>query len=365
MSPPRTALISCLRLLGDIVLSLPLLDMIKHEHPGCEVDYLVPAGMGDFLKCDPRVRRVIEHRRGKGAYLPAILMRYDWSFGTNGSDRSVISVAASGFRKRVAQVDPGLPLGERWKRLVLTHPTEMPSGKPVIKWTLHLARAAGLRPTRCRATVHWTPAHEAAVDAVLADGGAHGQDLLVFHPFSRHPYKEWDLARVAEASDRLCERHGLRAVWTGSGSERDRSMLEAAAAHARHRPLLSAGRLDLNAVTCLIARARLFVGVDTAVTHMAATTGTPVLALFGPTPVCGWAPWNNGRAVDYDFPAEPGSFRNGHISVLQDAPTYVREHQPGRMDMGRPSEGMAAIRVEDALAEADHLLAGASVHSRA
>jgi ADP-heptose:LPS heptosyltransferase len=33
LSAPRTALISCLRLLGDVVLSLPLVDMIKSEHP--------------------------------------------------------------------------------------------------------------------------------------------------------------------------------------------------------------------------------------------------------------------------------------------------------------------------------------------
>ena len=44
--PPRTVLISCLRLLGDVVLSLPLLDMVKSQHPDCAVDYLVPAGMG-------------------------------------------------------------------------------------------------------------------------------------------------------------------------------------------------------------------------------------------------------------------------------------------------------------------------------
>ena len=365
MSPPRTALISCLRLLGDIVLSLPLLDMIKTEHPDCSVDYLVPAGMGDFLKCDPRVRRVIEHRRGGQGYLPKIFMRYDWAFGMNGSDRSVISVAAAGFRRRLAQVDPGLPIGQRWKRVVLTHPTEMPGGKPVIKWTVHLARAAGLRPARCRATVHWTTHHAAAVDAFLAAGGVSGEGLLVFHPFSRHPYKEWDLGRVAEASDRLGERHGLRAIWTGSGSERDRGLLQAAAERARRRPLISAGALDLNAVTCLVSRARLFVGVDTAVTHMAATTGTPVIALFGPTPTCGWAPWNNDRPLDYDFPAAPGSFRNGHVSVLQHAETYLREHRPEHMDMGKPSEGMAAISVDDALSEADHLLAGASVHSPA
>ena len=125
--------------------------------------------------------------------------------------------------------------------------------------------------------------------------------------------------------------------------------------------MLCAGTLDLNAITCLIARARLFLGVDTAITHLAATTGTPLVALYGPTPTCGWSPWNNDRPVDYDFPETPGSFRNGHISVLQDGEVFRREHAPG-MDMQRPSEGMAAITVDQVVAEADHLLANASVH---
>jgi heptosyltransferase-3 len=361
--PPRTALISCLRLLGDVVLSLPLLDMLHQAHPGCAVDYLVPAGMGDFLRCDPRVRRVIEHRRGGPSYLRQILMRYDWAFGTNGSDRSVISVAAAGFRKRIAQVDPALPLQERWKRLALTHPTEMPGGKAVIKWTVHLARAAGLHPTRCRATVHWTPQHAERVTALLRESEADAGHF-VWHPFSRYPYKEWDLGRVAEASDHLAATHALRPIWTGSGSERDRSMLAEAAARCRHAPVLCAGSLNLNEVTCLIARARLFLGVDTAVTHLAATTGTPIVALFGPTPTRGWSPWNNEQPIDYDFPDEPGSFRNGHISVLQDAEAFRREHS-WQMDMQRPTEGMAAITVDQVVREAGHQLAQRSVHSAA
>lgn len=360
--PPRRVLISCLRLLGDVILSLPLLDMVKTEHPGCEVDYLVPAGMGDFLRCDPRVRRVIEHRKGGPSYLWPILMRYDWAFGTNGSDRSVTSVAMAGVRKRIAQMDRGLPLAERWKRLVLTHPTEMPSGGPVIAWCLHLARAAGLRPTRIRATVHWTPEHQAQVAGLLRGAGVPERGHFVLHPFSRYPYKEWPIDRVVEASDRIALAHGLRPVWTGSASERDRRLLSEAAARATQPPLICAGNLDLNAVACLVASSRLFVGVDTAITHLAAATDTPMVALYGPTPVRGWAPWNNLGSVEHRFPWAPGSFRNGHVSVLQNAPAFEREFSPD-MDMQRPSVSMSAIGVDEVLAEVRHQLLGASVHS--
>jgi heptosyltransferase-3 len=364
LSAPRTALISCLRLLGDVVLSLPLLDMVKSEHPACEIDYLVPAGSGAFLRCDPRIRNVIEHQRGGLSYIPKILFRYDWSFGIDSSDRSVISVITSGVRKRVARLDAGQPIYRCWKNLALTNPTMVPHGAPVIKRNVHLARAAGLNPSRCHATVHWSGAHEETVERLLIGAGIANDGHFVVHPFSRFPHKEWDLTRVAAASDHIARTHGLRPVWTGSGSDRDRALLAAAAERATVRPVLCAGTLDLNAVTCLIARARLYIGVDTGISHFAATTGTPMVALFGPTPTCEWAPWNNERELDYEFPKHPGSFRNGHISVLQDAEAHLRDNlTPPKMHL--PTTSMAAISVDAVVDEANHQLTSASVHSLA
>ena len=359
--PPRRVLISCLRLLGDVVLSLPLLDMVKAEHPNCEVDYLVPAGMGDFLKCDPRVRRVIEHVRGGPSYLPRILGRYDWAFSTNGSDRGVISVTVAGSRKRLALVDTRLPFLKRWKQFALTHAVPMPQQRPVISWCTALARAAGLNPVRCHAEVYRNPSHESMVDRFLGRAGALARPYLVVHPFSRYAYKQWDMERVARASDAIAERHGLVPIWTGSGAASERTQIEAVAARTRHRPVLCLGDLDLNALTCLIARSRLYIGMDTAITHLAATTLTPIVALYGPTPTVYWSPWNNRSPVDQAFPTSPGSFRNGHISVLQDAEAFQREHSPD-MAMDRPSQAMAAITVEQVVAEADHLLATPFLH---
>jgi heptosyltransferase-3 len=364
VSAPRTALISCLRLLGDVVLSLPLVDMIKSEHPNCEVDYLVPASYSAFLRCDPRIRRVIEHQRGGPSYIPKILMRYDWSFGFENSDRTAISVALSGVRKRVSRISPGRPVVNSWKYLALTSAAVLPPFTSAVRRTIFLAREAGLNPTRCRAIVHWASHHESVVSRLLDDNAIPPQGHFVMHPFSQYPYKEWGLDRVAAASDRISERYGLRPVWTGSASARDRQLLEDAAARTKVTPVLCAGTLDLNSVTCLVARARLYIGVDTGITHFAATTGTPLVALFGPTDTHEWAPWNNERGLDYEFPRQPGSFRNGHISVLQNAEARLRTGVSSvRMD--QPNEAMAAISVDEVVAEADYQLANASVHSPA
>lgn len=352
--PPRTALISCLRLLGDVVLSLPLLDMIKTAHPACKVDYLVPAGAAELLRPDPRIRRVIEHVRGGPPYLPQILMRHDWAISTNGSDRGVISVMLAGRRRRAALVDPWLPLGERWKRLVLTDPVPMPQGRPVIQWTVVLAQALGLRPTRCVPGLHWSRADMERVHAELAAAGVEPSRLAVLHVVSKHRYKEWPVERLASLSDMLADRHGLQCVWTGAPS--DAARLAEGAALARTPPMIAAGLLTLPQMSALLSLARVYVGADTAITHMAAAVGAPLVALYGPTPIGGWAPWNSDRPIDHTFPREPGSFRDGHVSVIQDADAFRSEHHFGAMDMTSLSRGMQAISVEQVLEEVDHQL---------
>jgi ADP-heptose:LPS heptosyltransferase len=47
---------------------------------------------------------------------------------------------------------------------------------------------------------------------------------------------------------------------------------------------------DLYQLACWLASAKLYVGNDSGITHLAAAVGTPVVALFGPTDPGIWAP---------------------------------------------------------------------------
>ena len=51
------------------------------------------------------------------------------------------------------------------------------------------------------------------------------------------------------------------------------------------------GRLRWPEIAALLRAARLYVGPDTSVTHLAAASGCPTVALFGPTDPRLWGPW--------------------------------------------------------------------------
>lgn len=100
------------------------------------------------------------------------------------------------------------------------------------------------------------------------------EDFAVIHPFSGSARKNWPLEKFRHLARGL-ERN-LRVHWCAGPDD---------------PPLAGAVRIDdLYELARWLARARLYVGNDSGVTHLAAAVGTPVLALFGPTDPARWAP---------------------------------------------------------------------------
>ncbi len=94
---------------------------------------------------------------------------------------------------------------------------------------------------------------------------------VVIHPFSGSARKNWPLERFRE----LAERIDTSLFWCAGPEER----FEGAERFE-----------DLYELACWLAGARVYIGNDSGITHLAAAAGTPVLALFGPTDPWVWAP---------------------------------------------------------------------------
>jgi heptosyltransferase-3 len=78
------------------------------------------------------------------------------------------------------------------------------------------------------------------------------------------------------------------------------------------------GQLSWGALAGLIAKARVFVGPDTSVTHLAAATGCPAVALFGPTDPRLWGPWPDG-GLHEPWAASDTIQRRGNVWLIQHA----------------------------------------------
>jgi heptosyltransferase-3 len=102
-------------------------------------------------------------------------------------------------------------------------------------------------------------------------GPASGGDFAVIHPFSGSARKNWPLDRFREVAACL----GMPVRWcAGPEEELDDAV--------RFENLYELGRW--------LASARVYIGNDSGITHLAAAVGTPTVAIFGPTDPAMWAP---------------------------------------------------------------------------
>jgi len=96
-------------------------------------------------------------------------------------------------------------------------------------------------------------------------------NFAVIHPFSGSARKNWPLERFREVAAQL----PLPVRWCAGPEE----------------ALEDATRFEnLYELAAWLTSARVYIGNDSGITHLAASVGTPVVAIFGPTDPAVWAP---------------------------------------------------------------------------
>jgi heptosyltransferase-3 len=364
--PPRSILVVCIRLIGDVILSTPLVGLLKSAYPDAEIDYLVNRGTGEFLEKDPGIRRVLytrnrEARKAVGnpepGYFGKIFRRYDMAITLNASDRGNLAVLTAGRRVRIGYYQGRSVLKTGWKKLFLTHPLPFPGMIHVARVSQLVAEAIAISVPRLKVKVFWDREDEARVDGFLRREGIEGS-FFVIHPFARWGYKYWVADRFAKVSDEISGEYGIRPVWTSSPDPEEVRRLREASAFCRIRPALCAGEFTLNQMTCLLSRAALYVGLDTAVSHLAATTGVPMVVLFGPTIAERWSPWNNEGPVEQQCPLPRGTQRAGRMILIQKDWDCVPCGMAGCDGEGGESLCLTEIQVPEVLDAVRELMEG-------
>ncbi|MBZ5605334.1 MAG: glycosyltransferase family 9 protein [Acidobacteriia bacterium] len=117
------------------------------------------------------------------------------------------------------------------------------------------------------------------------------ENFIAIHPFSGSSRKNWPLEHFRAIAARL----SLPVEWIAGPEDR----LEHAVRYD-----------DLYQLACRLARARLYIGNDSGITHLAAAIGVPVLAIFLSTDPAVWAP----RAAHASVLVQPGVDQVLHLA---------------------------------------------------
>jgi ADP-heptose:LPS heptosyltransferase len=225
--------------------------------------------------------------------------RFDLVLDLHGGPRSAWLTWASGARERIGY-DIGGRRGVYTRRVA--RPRELrPRHSVLNQWDL-LEAIPGWPggtpdPERDRIAIAVDPQADARMTARLRDAGVEADDeLVVMHVSAGNPFRRWPEPFFVDTAAAIAAGSTKRRLVLSSGpSDREAAVRIAAATRARlgasaHR-IIDLGEFDLQELTSLIGRSRLFVGGDTGPLHIAAATETPVIGLYGPTLSARSAPW--------------------------------------------------------------------------
>ncbi|MBM6703276.1 glycosyltransferase family 9 protein [Sutterella massiliensis] len=310
-------LIVSMRYLGDCVVSAALARAVKEKMPDAEVWMLTFKRNLPILEGIDILDGVIGVE-AKPSYLKqlkemaSVWKKFDWSIITHQSTRTFLYGAAAGRRQSMFDVPAKSQNG--WQRLFISDFVPKLGGihkldaisvvlKPLLNEVPHPDPVAPNAPLS---------------EEILADLG--DGPFVVFHLCSQYSDKNASNTGWRALGEKAIEA-GFRIVFTGGGSDYEAKQIAEvsdgwAAEHFRNY----SGRLSFGQTGALIRRAKAFVGVDTATVHVAAATGCPTIALFGPTSVAHWgpAPQHGERKYRDDLALQ----RSGNVSVLQH-PKYI------------------------------------------
>ena len=324
--------------MGDIVHNLPVIADIRRERPAFVIDWVVEEAYVDLVRMTRGVTRVIpialrRWRRQRGdasaraerrtflAHLRA--EKYDVVLDTQGLLKSALIAQRARLNPRGVRIGFSFGLArERIARLFYDHGYGVDARLHAIERMRALAAATfgysgtdlGLPRFELDVpTAHfdWLP-HADAEASASANGEAPSAApyAVLLHATAR-PEKAWPSERWVELIGMLCAAGVAPVLPSGNAGERAAAEILAHKANAlmgddSMRPIV-APAMSLVEAAALLGDARVVVGVDTGLLHLAAALDAPTVGLFGATPRWRYAPYWSPHAINLGSYGELGA----------------------------------------------------------
>ena len=294
MKPPDRILVFQTAFLGDVVLTLPLVQVLHRELPLAKLDLITTPKAAAMLQNHPAIHLVItydkrENQRGLGGMFSisrSIKTRqYDIAFVPHRSLRSAIVTALSKIPVRIGfDVSAG--------RFLFTDLVHYEKNLHEIERNLFFLKALNIDlPRKELPSLYPSLEDVNVVDRFLSENGIEQKDeLIAIAPGSVWNTKRWPSERFADLVKKISTA-GMKVVLVG-GKE-DENLCRKIGAEAQEAEVyLSAGKFSILQSAELLRRCKALVSNDSAPMHLAVAMRTPVIAVFGATvPSFGFAPY--------------------------------------------------------------------------
>lgn len=314
---PERILVIAMRYLGDVLMTTPLLHSLRLAYPDAQLDILVYSNTASMLDGNPDINRIITApNRPKfldyWQLFQQIFRQYDLAIATQTGDRPFLYTLLAA-PLRVAVVPPKNTTGW-WKRFFVQRWTEFVDDNThtVLQ---HLKLLDLINVPRCFSLVPPQIGNSQQLVkqfSFLADNTGYA----VLHPHPQWTYKQWTVAGWVEVGLYL-RNLGLKLVLSGGPAQQEIDYVANIQRQLPEDTINLAGQVSLAQLAYIIAQAKLYIGPDTGITHLAAATGIPVIALYGPTNPVKWSPFPYGYQANVNPFDKKGDQQVNNIYFVQ------------------------------------------------
>ncbi|HWB54774.1 MAG TPA: lipopolysaccharide heptosyltransferase II [Tepidisphaeraceae bacterium] len=322
---PRRILLIKPSAIGDVVHTLPVLNLIRRRWPDAHIAWMLTPLCANLLEGHPQLNEIILFQRrqlGRGWRDPRATAglwklaaelrnrKFDLVIDLQGLFRSGWFTWTTGAPYRVGFAEARecawifythrIRTGDKHNRL-------RNGGQHAVDRYLTLADALGCGRSPVEFPLSINQTERSWVSEKL--GGISKYAVLI--PGTIWQTKRWPVEHFADLANTIRRRFNLAIVAAGSPEERE-------LANQVNADLNLAGQTNLRQLTALINGAQIIIANDTGPMHIAAALGKPLVTPFGPTNPDLTGPYNRPDAVvRLDIPCSPCYSRQcSHTSCM-------------------------------------------------
>ncbi len=295
MIQPKRLLVFRQSSLGDVILTLPVLERLHSTFPDTRIDYVTKEAYAPLLQDHPLIERLYAFSTDSEFFRLASALRK--------TEYSMLIDLQANFRSIWLRTltHPGRTLKYNKRRIaremVVRKPQEKLRVNHTIEAYLEALTPLGIDMAILPPSLCLTPEAVNRARAFMAERGiSDAKRLIAICPGARHPEKRWPQESFREVARRLLERpdSGIVVISAASDNLPERLGID-------HPLVIGMQDSDLVDIAAVLSLCRLAITNDSGLMHLAGAVGTPALAIFGPTnPRLGFAPAQPGSRVICD-----------------------------------------------------------------
>ena len=289
--------------IGDVVLSIPMAELVKNEYPDCKISYFIKNYTSELLKGNPFIDEVIIAEEENGEILlwknldKIKSKHYDACIVVNPTFKIALLMFLAGIRNRIGT-------GYRWYSVLFNHKVyehRKYGDKHELEYNINLLEKIGIEPKKTSEQFKFylkiDESSSQRIDSLLFEKGYKaGNKIFIVHPGSGGSSVDLPKEKLIELTKLISGIENVSIIITGSSAESNLCK----EFEINKSVINLSGELNISLLIALINKSDIFISNSTGPMHIAAALGVYVIGFFPKILACSekrWGPYTEKKLI--------------------------------------------------------------------